>query len=144
MSAFLAKEELKTVADINLVNKITALDNTIVEEIILESIDTMKGYLSKYYDIETTFTATGDARHKVVVKFLKYITIYEIYERHTREQNAVAARRFAEAMDWLEKLNKGEYFDRTIPVIPKDTAVVQDGTTGENRYGGNTKYDSNY
>lgn len=144
MSTFLAKEELKTVADINLVNKITALDDTIVEDIILESIETMKGYLSKYYDIDAIFTATGDTRHKVVVKFLKYITIYEIYERHTREQNAVAARRFAEAMDWLEKLNKGEYFDRTLPIIPKEITTAPEGSTGDNRYGGNTQYTSNY
>jgi len=141
--AFLTKAELKTVADINLIGILTDLDDTIITDIIDESIDKMKGYLSRYYDIDTIFNAEGTARKKSIVKRLKDIVIYEIYERHTRDTNAVAARRYAETIDWLEKSYTGELGDRTLPEKPTEITDTE-GTTGENRYGGNTRYNSAY
>jgi len=140
---FLTKAELKTVADINLIGILTDLDDTIITDIIDESIDKMKGYLSRYYDIDTIFNAEGTARKKSIVKRLKDIVIYEIYERHTRDTNAVAARRYAETIDWLEKSYTGELGDRTLPEKPTEITDTE-GTTGENRYGGNTRYNSAY
>lgn len=141
--AFLQIDELKTVADVSLINKIIGMDNDIVNDIIDETIQTMKGDLSKYYDIDAIFNAQGENRHKVALKYAKYITIYEIYERHTREQNAVAARRFNEAMDWLEKLNNGEKYDRTLPPRPKESTEAP-GVNTESRFGGSTQYESAY
>lgn len=141
--AFLTKAELKTVSDINIVNKITNLDETIVVDIIDESIDKMKSYMSRYYDSEAIFTAEGDDRKKHVLKVLKDIVIYEVYERHTRETNAVAERRYNEAMDWLEKINSGELGDGTLPNKPEQP-TDNEGTTGDNRFGGSRKYDSIY
>ena len=140
--AFLEKEELKTVAPISLIDKLTNLDDTIVADIITESIGTMKGYMSRYYDVEAIFAAAGAARHQATLKRLKDIVIYEIYESHTREQNAVAARRYNEAINWLEKLNTGEFGDKTLPT----PAPIEEtpGTTGENRYGGNPRYKTTY
>ena len=141
--AFLTKAELKTVGDLNLIGILTDLDDTIITDIIDESIDKMKGYLSRYYDIDTIFNAEGTARKKSIVKRLKDIVIYEIYERHTRDTNAVAARRYAETIDWLEKSYTGELGDRTLPEKPTEITDTE-GTTGENRYGGNTRYNSAY
>ena len=125
--AFLTKAELKTVATIPIIDKLTATDDSIVVEIIEESISLMKGYLSKYYDVTAIFTAEGDERHKTVLKKLKDICIYEIYERHTREQNLVAKRRFEEVMLWLEKLNTGEFYDKTLRAY---SAESESSTTG--------------
>lgn len=141
--AFLTKDELKTVGDLNLINILTDLDDTIITDIIDESIDKMKGYLSRYYDIDAIFNATGATRKKAIVKRLKDIVIYEIYERRTRDTNAVAARRYAETIDWLEKAYTGELGDRTLPEKPTEITDTE-GTTGENRYGGNTRYNSAY
>ncbi len=142
--AFLTKEELKTVATIQIIDKLTAEDDTIVDEIIAENISLMKGYLSRYYDVEKLFSQIGSDRHKYTLKVLKDISIYEIYERHTREQNLVAARRYQEAMNWLEKLNTGEFSDHTLPPAPDDNNVGASGTSGGVRFGGNTKYGSIY
>ncbi len=141
--AFLTKEELKTVSDINIVNKITNLDDSIVTEIIDESIDKMKSYLSRYYDAESIFSTEGNARKRHIVKKLKDIVIYEIYERHTRDTNAVAERRYSEAMDWLEKINSGELGDGTLPSKPEEP-TDNEGTTGDNRFGGYNRYSSLY
>ncbi|MCL2132625.1 MAG: DUF1320 domain-containing protein [Lentimicrobiaceae bacterium] len=141
--AFLTKEELKTVGQIPIIDKITNMDDSIVDDIIDESISLMKGYLSRYYDAETIFAQTEHLRHRATLKRLKDIVIYEIYERHTREQNLVAMRRYQEAMAWLEKLNSGEFSDHTLPTIP-DKEEDSDGATGDTRFGGNKRYDSKY
>lgn len=140
--AFLTKLELKTVGSISVIDKLTGPDYELVDDIIAESISLMKGYLSRHYDIDAIFAAEGSARHQTVVKRLKDIVIYEVYERHTREQNAVAARRYNEAMKWLEALNSGEFSDKTLPQKPPTTDPA--GTTGETRFGGNTQYPSIY
>lgn len=140
--AFLVKEELKTVADVNIINKIIDSDNSIVDDIITESIDKMKSYLSRYYNADAIFATEGAERKPSIVKRLKDIVIYEIYERHTREQNAVAMRRYAEAMDWLEKINTGELGDGTLPVKPNNDDDT--GTSGDTRFGGNKRYGSVY
>jgi len=140
---FLVKSELKTVGQISIIDKIINLDDSIVDDIIIESISLMKGYLSRYYDAETIFAQEGNLRHKATLKRLKDIVIYEIYERHTSAQNLVAMRRYQEAMAWLEKLNSGEFSDHTLPTIPDD-AEDSSGTTGDTRFGGNKRYDSIY
>ena len=141
--AFLEKSELETVTSINIVDIITNLEDKIVNDIIEESIAKMEGFLSRFYDIEAIFNATGNDRNKAVVKRLKDIVIYEIYERHTRDTNAVAARRYAETMDWLEKTYTGEQGDRTLPAKPEDLGDST-GQTGDTRFGGNKRYNSVY
>ena len=59
--AFLTKEELKTVSTTELINKLTANDDSIINDIIDESISLMRGYLSKYYDVDAIFSATANA-----------------------------------------------------------------------------------
>lgn len=143
MSLFLVKWELKTVSQIPIIDKIVNFDDEIISIVIEESISSMKGYLSRFYDVETIFSQTGNNRHKTILKHLKNIVIYEVYERHTREQNSVAMRRYEEAMTWLEKLNTGEFADGTLPKIPENTDDIT-GTTGSTRFGGNTRYSSKY
>lgn len=142
--AFLTKEELKTVSTTELIDKLTAQDDTIVQTIIAESISLMKGYLSKYYDVNAIFNAEGNQRHPTVLKKLKDIVIFEIYERHTRELNQAAKRRFDEAMLWLENLNKGEFYDRTLPPLQPDAGLNPAIQSDDIRFGGYTRYYSNY
>lgn len=140
---FLLKSELKTVGQISLIDKIINQDNTIFDEICAESIALMTSYLSRRYDVENIFNKTGNDRNKNIVKRLKDIIIYEIYERYTKEQNEVAARRYNEAMKWLESINSGEFADGTLPELTAD--LTNDNLTeGDNRYGGNKKYESGY
>jgi phage gp36-like protein len=143
---FLTKEELQTVADYEIIDIITNDDDTIVEQIIIESIEKMKSYIGKYYDAESVFSKEGNERNMFILKMLKDIVIYEIYERRTRQTNEVAARRYAEAMNWLTSINTGEISaDNILPTVPPDTdGEGTDGTSGDVRFGGSTKYQSIY
>lgn len=142
---FLNMEELKTVADYAVVLSNIGNDTGIVTDIIEESISLMKSYLSRFYDVEAIFIKEGAERHKTVLKKLKDIVIYEIYERRTRDSaNEVVTRRYAEAMHWLEKLNTGEQGDHTLPPAGKEDTANTQGQSGDIRFGGNTRYTSNY
>lgn len=105
--AFLTKEELKTVATKEVIDLITNTDDSIVDEIIAESIAIMESFLFRYFDTKLIFSSESNERSKVVVKFLKDIAIYEIYQRRTRTMNEVAQNRYNEAMNWLDQIAKG-------------------------------------
>lgn len=105
---FLEKAELKTVGLEDIIDRIINNDDTIVEEIIAESIDVMKGYLFQYFDTEAIFNATDNDRNLTVVKHLKGIVLFEIYTRRTKILNEVAKLRYDEAMLWLEKVSTGK------------------------------------
>lgn len=117
---FLEKSELKTVATDEIINKIINNDDSIVTNIIDESIDLMSGYLYQYYNTETIFEATGDARNKTILKHLKGIVIHEIYIRRTKTFNEVAKTRYDEAMLWLEKVSEGK-IKPPLPIRLNDT-----------------------
>lgn len=141
---FITKEELKTVGQISLIDKIINDDNSIVNTIIDESVSTLKSYLSRRYDVDVIFAATGSERHKGVLKRLKDIVIYEVYDRMGREASSSILRAYNEAINWLEKLNTGEFYDKTLPPIP--TVDPEDGklSEGDVRFGGNLRYTGGY
>ena len=142
MNSFLSKEELKTVASMPTIEKITAGNDFVVEQIIDESISIMRSLLSRHYDTDAIFSATGNARHLTILKYLKDIVIFEIYDRLTREENDVARRRYDTAMQWLNDLNAGTLADSTLPSAV--TPEGQDASSGDVRFGSNTQYQSRY
>ena len=139
---FLSQEELKTVVDVNLIDKITASDDTITTIIINESIDFMKSYLSRYYDAETIFSKTDTDRSLNILKHLKNIVVYELYIRHSRAINEVAHHRYNETMHWLEELNTGKFFDSSLPakIVTPETPDPQSTFRG----GSKPRYESNF
>lgn len=142
MNSFLSFEELSTVAALPTIAKLTAGNPYVVEQIIDESIALMRSYLSSHYDTDSIFSATGDDRHLTVLKYLKDIVIFEIYDRLTREENEVAGRRYEAAIKWLESLNAGTLADSTLPPAP--TPDGEDATSGDVRFGSKTQYNSRY
>lgn len=143
--AFLTQAELKTVATTEVVNLITNSDDTIVTSIIDESIDIMRSYLFKHYEVDVIFAAEGAARSKVLVKYLKDITIHEIYIRRTKQMNEVAKLRFDEAMMWLEKVAKGIIQPDLPPkLVDTDGDGEPDGSVPFMKLGSRKTYKNHY
>ena len=142
MNTFLSKQELKTVASISTIDKLTAGNDFVVEQIIDESIALMRSYLARHYDTDAIFSASANKRHLTVLKYLKDIVIFEIYDRLTREENDVARRRYDAAIQWLVDLNEGTLADATLPQAAAPEG--EDATSGDVRFGSNTQYQSRY
>jgi len=120
---FLVKSDLNTVATTEVIDLITNMDDSIVDQIIVESIELIKTYLHRYYDVAAIFTAVDAARSGIILKYLKDIVIYEIYIRRTRDLNEVAKLRYDEAMLWLDKVAAA----KIDPDLPRAVAVNEDG-----------------
>jgi phage gp36-like protein len=141
---FLSQNELKTVADKAIIVLITDMDEEIVDQVIAESIDLMSSYLSRYYDVQNIFNKQGAARNLTVLKYLKDIVIYEVYMRHTRQINEAAQKRYNEAMNFLEKLNTGDFFISTLPSIPGEITSPNNQEEQQTRFGSNSPYQTMY
>lgn len=118
--AFLVKDELKTVATLDIINLITKNDDTIVDDVISESIDVMSTYLHQYYDTENIFNKTGANRSLTVLKHLKSIVIFEVSIRRKCPISKYAEDAKNEALLWLEKVSEGK-IKPALPVRNIDT-----------------------
>lgn len=136
---FIEPNELNTVSVPQVVSKVLNNDDSIAEEIIAETVAVMRSYLSGRFNVEQIFSAVGDARDRVVVKYCKDITIHEIYTRKTEDYNQVTKGRYDEAMLWLEKVAAGK-----IPAGELPDIVLEEGedNTGDGfiKFGGNAQY----
>lgn len=121
--SFLVKDELKTATTLEIVDLITRSDDSIVADIISESIDLMRGYLHELFDTDAIFSAEDGARSLTVLKHLKSIVVYEIYKRRSRVINESVKDGYNEAMRWLEKIGDGK--------IKPDLPKLQDDTDGD-------------
>lgn len=117
---FLTKAELKTKSPVSIIDLITNTDDTTVDEIIAENIDTMKSYIFKYFDVDTIFNAVANERSKVVIKHLKSLVIADLYDIRKNEIPPSTEKKYDEAMRWLEKVSKGE-IQPNLPIKQEDT-----------------------
>ncbi|PIB28906.1 hypothetical protein BFP77_08290 [Maribacter sp. 4U21] len=137
---FLTKDELKSAAVPEVVDRAINQDDEVVTIIINESIAEMKSYLSGRFDVATIFAETEADRDQVVLKHLKKIVVDEIYRRKTGEINETTEKGYNEAMYWLKEVAAGHIPAGDLP--PK----VAEPETGDGfiKFGGNTRYNSNY
>lgn len=144
MQNFLQKSELNTVLPISLADAITNQDDSIVSQIISESIALMSSYLSKFYDVQAIFSASGSQRNLTVLKYLKDIVAFEIIRAHTHDTaNESAQQRYDTAIQWLRDLNTGTLSDSTLPPLPIQPDS-DPATSGNVRFGTSAKYSSIY
>jgi len=137
---FLTIDELKTNSLPVLIQKIINNDVTIVEEIIAESIDEMKGYLIGNYNADSIFSKTGTDRSKTILKHLKRIVKYELYKRKDQLIDEDTLRDYDETMSWLRDVAKG-VLSLNIPIEEEDQPAIGDGFI---KYGSGTRYNSKY
>lgn len=144
MSTFLTKNELKTGRMTHVVDLLTGFDDDTVDNVISESIEVMRNYLFQYYDVETIFSATEADRHKVVLKHLKKIVIYELHciRGNINDQSQIG---YDEAMTWLEGVGTGK---KPVDLPRKQEDTDGDGTPDSDTMflntGSKTKYKTSW
>ena len=123
--AFLVKDELKTKATIDIIDLITSNNDSIVEDVISESIDVMSGYLYQYFDTDAIFSKLGPERNLTILKHLKGIVVFEVSIRRKCPISKYIEDAKNEALLWLEKVSEGKIKP---PLPPKLTDTNGDGT----------------
>lgn len=122
---FLTKEELHTVAPLDFIDILRGTDDTVVDEIIAESISVFSTYLGSYYDVKSIFATEGEERNKTILKMLKKLVLFELKERRKPQGDD---KDYQEVMKWLEDIASGK-MKADLPVKMEDKDG--DGTPDE-------------
>jgi phage gp36-like protein len=139
--AFLTTAELATHINIEIVNEISRNDNTKLQDAIDAGIDEAKSYLSDY-DVATVFAATGNARNKILLLFVKDIAVWHYIQlANPNIDMQLRLDRYEKAIAWLKMVQKGN----AVPNLP--IAPIPDGASEANNfitYGSKEKRELNY
>jgi phage gp36-like protein len=129
--AFISLVDIQKKIRLEEINQITRNDDTIVIFAIDAAISEMKGYLSKYYDVNSVFQQTGSSRNSLLVDFAIDIAIYNIISTCPPGQDVEdRIARYERAIKWLKGVAKGEITTDLPPIIIAES-VNKRGTVGE-------------
>lgn len=134
--AFIEKADFKLSILVDELDQITRNDATIIDAAISASEAEMRAYLFDSYDVDTIFTATGTARHGLLVRFCVDISIWGIVastqaginleDRETRYKNACR---------WLKMVkDMGTYADLPLKTETEQTHIIMGSQTKRNNY----------
>lgn len=129
---FLSKEELKTHLYDEQLGVVDRGDETVTTAAIDGAVAEAKGYLGKY-DQTAIFSATGSARHPLVLIFVKDMAVWHFINLSNPGIDYESRKdRYERAVAWLEGVQKGNI----TPDLPIDQSTDQPGVI---IYGSNPK-----
>ena len=88
----------------------------------------MRGYLSRRYDCDRLFAATGRERNQLVLMMAVDITVYHIFCIHNpRNMSSVRKDRYDRAKEWLEAVADGNISIDGAPLLPQEERRTRSG-----------------
>lgn len=139
---FLSPKELKTHLYEANIRLIQGDDETILLSAIDGAVEEASGYLSKY-DREAIFGAEGEARHPLLLIFVKDIAVWHFITLCNAGADLDFRRfRYERAVDWLRSVQRGD-ISPMLPILDKDGDGQPDGP-GEYLYGSNPKRENHF
>ena len=95
-------------------------DETIIEICEDRAIAEMRSYLSKRYDCNAIFNATGEARHQLILMMVIDIAVYHIFCIHNPQKlSQVRKDRYERATDWMKAVSAEEVSIDGAPLLPQ-------------------------
>lgn len=127
MANFITTEDYNASIHQEILDAVIRSDSTIIEVVEDRAIAEMRGYMSRRYDCDKIFNATGDERHQLVLMMAIDIAIYHLFCIHNpRMMSEVRVERYERAIKWLEGVRKG---DITVDGLPEVTVDVKDASS---------------
>ena len=127
MANFITTEDYNASIHQEILDAVIRSDSTIIEVIEDRAIAEMRGYMSRRYNCDKIFNATGDERHQLVLMMAIDIAIYHLFCIHNpRMMSEVRVERYERAIKWLEGVRKG---DITVDGLPEVTVEVKDASS---------------
>lgn len=131
---FLTEDDFKTVIDSDQLTKVVGNNPSLLGEAILIAVDEMTSYLNNRYDVAVAFDTVGTDRNSFLVLRCADIALYHLYSRiAARNIPELRGIRYAEAIDWLKMVNKGNvHLNLPIKVIENQAGYIL--------FGGNPRF----
>lgn len=105
---FITKEDFNITIRPYEIEQITDGDDTIVHMAISAAVGEMKPYLHRY-DTDKIFSATGDQRHPLLLRFAVDIAVFQLVSIARPDQDLENRRAlYKRAIDWLKQVKNEE------------------------------------
>lgn len=94
-------------------------DEAVIEVCEDRAIAEMRCYLSKRYDCDKIFSATGEQRNQLVLMMVIDIAVYHIFSIHN-PQKLSQVRRYERAVEWMKAVAAEEISIEGAPLLPPE------------------------
>lgn len=96
-------------------------DETLVEICEDRAIAEMRGYLSKRYDCNAIFSASGEERNQLILMMVIDIAVYHIFCIHNPQKlSQVRKDRYERAVEWMKAVANEEVAIDGAPLLPEE------------------------
>ncbi|MBQ7812111.1 MAG: DUF1320 domain-containing protein [Bacteroidales bacterium] len=121
MATFINPEDYDASIHKEILDAVTRNDPQIIEICEDRAISEMKGYLSAKFDCEKIFSASGEARHQLVLMMAIDIAIYHLFCIHNpRNISEVRVDRYKRAIEWCKQVRSGEVNPPDLPLLEQE------------------------
>lgn len=96
-------------------------DETLVDICEDRAIAEMRGYLSKRYDCNAIFSASGEERNQLILMMVIDIAVYHIFCIHNPQKlSQVRKDRYERAVEWMKAVANEEVSIDGAPLLPEE------------------------
>jgi phage gp36-like protein len=124
MSQFIDLKDYDASIHREILDALTREDDAVVEICEDRAIAEMRCYLSKRYDCDKIFSATGEKRNQLVLMIAVDIAVYHIFTIHNpRNLSPIRKERYERAVKWLESVADEDISVDGAPLLPEEVRV---------------------
>ncbi|WP_294549541.1 phage protein Gp36 family protein [uncultured Bacteroides sp.] len=124
MSQFIDLKDYDASIHKEILDALTREDDTVIEICEDRAIAEMRCYLSKRYDCDKIFSATGEKRNQLVLMIAIDIAVYHIFTIHNpRNLSPIRKERYERAVKWLESVADEDISVDGAPLLPEEVRV---------------------
>ena len=121
MSQFVNIEDYDASVHREILDALVRDDESLVEICEDRAIAEMRCYLSKRYDCDAIFSASGEDRNQLILMMVIDIAVYHIFCIHNPQKlSQVRKDRYERAVEWMRAVADEEISIEGVPMLPED------------------------
>jgi phage gp36-like protein len=126
MSQFIDLTDYDASIHREILDALTRDDDTIIEICEDRAIAEMRGYLSRRYDCDRIFSATGTDRNQLILMMAIDIAVYHIFCIHNpQKMSQIRKDRYDRAMEWLKQVADEDISIDGAPFLPEEELLAK-------------------
>lgn len=126
MSQFVNIEDYDASVHREILDALVRDDQSLVEICEDRAIAEMRCYLSKRYDCDAIFSASGAERNQLVLMMVIDIAVYHIFCIHNPQKlSQIRKDRYERAVEWMRAVADEEISIDGVPLLPEDERAAK-------------------
>lgn len=126
MSQFVNIEDYDASVHREILDALVRDDQSLVEICEDRAIAEMRCYLSKRYDCDAIFSASGCDRNQLILMMVIDIAVYHIFCIHNPQKlSQIRKDRYERAVEWMRAVADEEISIEGVPLLPEDERAAK-------------------